>query len=125
MWSATTRQTHRQWKHANKEFRGTADWTDVDINSVEVTKEELLKESHLTKVHIDTVYRWMRLLGFKYETRKKHFYVDTHNKPEVAKDRDERFSPEYLQRELRMYRWVQLPLAKAKTMIAEGKLHKS
>ena len=59
------------WKQADKEFKGTAEWTDTDIGAVKVMTLQLLKESHLKAVYIETVYGWMRLLGFKYETRKK------------------------------------------------------
>jgi hypothetical protein len=33
------------------------------------TMEQLLHENRLTKVSITTIFRWMRQLGFKYETR--------------------------------------------------------
>jgi hypothetical protein len=46
------------------------------------TVEDLLKENGLSKLAIPTVYRWIRRLGFKYQVRKKCYYVDTHEKPE-------------------------------------------
>ena len=44
---------------------------------------------------ITTVWRWMRRLGFKYDTRKKSFYVDGHERPEQRFHRA-RFCEEYL-----------------------------
>jgi hypothetical protein len=44
-------------------------------------QRELLAEYGLTKVSITTVYRWMVCLGFKYEIRRKGYYVDGHEKP--------------------------------------------
>ena len=64
------------------------DLTDEKIDSSEVTVEQLLKESRLSVLNLDTVLSWMHQLGFKYETRSKHFYVDNHKKPEVKKYHD-------------------------------------
>jgi hypothetical protein len=38
----------------------------------------LLGEYGLKVLSISIVYQWMRALGFKYEVRKKGFYVDGH-----------------------------------------------
>lgn len=71
------------------------------------TVESILKENGLVKLSIPTIYRWMRRLGFKYEVRKKCYYVDTHEKPDNKRYR-KRYAREYRELELRMFRWVQI-----------------
>ena len=72
------------------------------------TMAQLLGENRLTILSIPTIYRWMRRLGFKYEVRRKIYYVDGHEKPETKKYR-KRMVRAYLDNELRMHRWIQLP----------------
>jgi hypothetical protein len=45
---------------------------------------DLLRENQLTKLTLETVYRWLDQLGFKYEARKKGYYVGNHEKPETV-----------------------------------------
>ena len=56
-----------------EKFRGKDGWSDKKIDELEVTVDRLLVECRLKVLNLDTVYKWMRKLGFKYETRKKHF----------------------------------------------------
>lgn len=49
----------------------------------------------------------MRALGFKYEARKKYYFVDGHEKEGTIKYRTE-YVREMLNLEQRMYRWIQL-----------------
>ncbi len=79
------------------------------------TMEQLLRENQLTKVSITTIFRWMRRLGFKYEVCQKCYYVNGHEKPETKKYRKTMVS-EYLKCELRMHRWIQLPLEELKAL---------
>ena len=76
---------------------------------------ELFRENRLTKLTLETVYRWFHRLGFKYEARKKGYYVDTHEKPETVVY-CRHFLKRYLAYEIRMHRWVQLPLSQLKQM---------
>jgi hypothetical protein len=55
----------------------------AELECPEYTMYELLKENWLTKLSIPTIYQWMSLLRFKYESRKKCYYVDGHEKPET------------------------------------------
>ena len=64
----------------------------------------------------------MHVLGFKYETRKKHFYVDCHEKPEVTAYRDKLWCPRYFEREIRAHRWVWLTPNEVDKMIKDGEL---
>ena len=79
--------------------------------------DQVLQGSQLKTLHLDTVYRWMNVLGFKYEPRMKHFYVDSHNKPEVIVYRDNDWSPRYFEREYWMYWWIQLRLDEVQHLI--------
>jgi hypothetical protein len=87
----------------------------AELANESYTMEQLLHENQLTKVSITTIFRWMRRLGFKYEPRRKCYYVDGHEKPETKKYRKTMVS-EYLKNELRMYRWIQLPLTELKEL---------
>jgi hypothetical protein len=82
-------------------------------NNFEMT--DLLRENRLTKLTLETVYRWLDRLGFKYEARKKGYYVDNHEKPETVAYR-RHFVKRYLKYEFRMFRWIQLPLEEVKAM---------
>jgi hypothetical protein len=79
------------------------------------TMEQLLGENRLTKLSIPTIFRWMKCLGFKYEVRRKIYYVDGHEKPETKKYR-KKMVKEYLANELRMYRWIQLPVTELREL---------
>jgi hypothetical protein len=71
--------------------------------------QQLLQENQLTKVSMTTIFWWMRHLGFKYEVRQKCYNVDGHKKPKTKKYRKTIVS-QYLENQLRMHRWIQLPL---------------
>ena len=49
----------------------------------------------------------MRALGFKYEARKKYYFVDGHEK-EGTKRYRKKYVKELLRLEKRMYRWIQI-----------------
>ena len=70
---------------------------------------------------MSTVYNWLEKLGFKYEVRKKHYYVDNHEAPETMKHRA-LFVDEYLKREVCMHRWIQLTLAEHEKLVEEQKI---
>jgi hypothetical protein len=57
------------------------------------------------------MYRWMRLLGFKYEVRKRCYYVDWHEKPETKVYR-KKFAKRYFEDEKLMHRWIQIELTR-------------
>jgi hypothetical protein len=63
-----------------------------------------------------TTWRWMRLLDFKYDTRRKSFYVDGHEREDVVANR-QTFCETYLTK-LEPYckRWIQCPMSKATTI---------
>ena len=88
---------------------------DEDDPSCTFDMDDLLKENRLTKLTLETVYRWFHRLGFKYEARKKGYYVDTHEKPDTVVYR-RYFLKRYLAYEMRMHRWVQVTLEEVQEM---------
>ena len=59
-------------------------------------------------VSISTTWRWLRRLGFTYDTRKKSFFIDGHEQPDVLFCRNE-FCTLYLSKlEPRTHQWIQV-----------------
>jgi hypothetical protein len=83
-------------------------------------KQALLKEYGLKELCLATVNNWMLKLGFKYETRRKCYYVDNHEKPETVEYRWG-YVNRYLNYELRSHRWIQIPVAQARSIMRDGK----
>jgi hypothetical protein len=67
------------------------------------------------------LFKWLDRLGFKYEPRKKSYYVDAHEKPETVAYR-RHFIKRYLKYEIRMFRWIQLPLDEVRDMEANDEI---
>jgi len=84
---------------------------------------QVLKPYRLTCLSISTVSRWLNALGFKYEVRKKGYYVDGHEKPSTIEYR-KRFCERYLGYEARMHRWIQVTEQVAKKLEEEGEITK-
>jgi len=72
---------------------------------------------------MQTIYRWMKALGFRYEMRRKGYYVDGHEKPSTVAYRWS-FCERYLAYEMRMFRWVQITLEQAKMLEEKGEIVK-
>ena len=82
------------------------------------TMFELLNGHSLTNLSIPTIYRWMRILGFKYESRKRCYYVDGHEKPETKTYR-KKFIVRYFDHEKLMHRWIQMKLTEKEKLEEE------
>ena len=81
-----------------------------------ITPEMFLKEHGLVSVSMTTVWRWMHDLGFSYDTRRKSFYVDGHEREDVVAYRV-KFCTKYLtEYEPRCHRSVQLPKREAQAI---------
>ncbi len=80
---------------------------------------QVLKPYRLTCISISTVSRWINVLGFKYELRKKGYYVDGHEKPATIEYR-KAFCERYLAHEARMHRWAQVKEEVAKALEEKG-----
>jgi hypothetical protein len=70
---------------------------------------DYLLQSYLERpISITTTWRWLKRLGFSYSHRKKSFFVDGHERPDVIFKRNE-FCTHYLtELEPRMHRWIQV-----------------
>jgi hypothetical protein len=50
----------------------------------EIRQGEEYQKYGLTKVCTATAYKWMKCPGFKYDSRRKGYYVDGHEKPSTV-----------------------------------------
>ena len=53
-----------------------------ETNNDGMSLGDLLRENNLSSLHVNTVGNWLRILGFKYCTRKTHYYNDKHKSKE-------------------------------------------
>ena len=87
-------------------------------DAVQNTIPLFLQTHGLKSMCLSTTWRWMRLLGFKHDQKKKSFYVDGHERHDVVANRTE-FCKRYLtEYEPYCKRWVQLPLIEATSLKA-------
>jgi hypothetical protein len=56
----------------------------ADDNQDDGTIELFLHAHRLKNMSFTTSWRWMRLLGFKYDTQKKSLYVDGHEREDIV-----------------------------------------
>jgi hypothetical protein len=71
-------------------------------------KDCLLKAYIDLPISVTTTWLWLRRLGFHYDNRKKSFFVDGHERPDVAFYRND-FCSKYLSKlEPRTHRWIQV-----------------
>jgi hypothetical protein len=87
----------------------------------EEEKLQLLKEYGLNCLSHTTTYRWMLLLGFRHETRRKGYYVDGHERKATIEYHWD-FCARYLSLEKQMFRWIQVPLEEAEQLQTLGKV---
>jgi hypothetical protein len=66
----------------------------------------------------------MKLLGFRYEPRRKGYYIDGHEKPETISYRN-KYMEHYLLYEHRMYQWIQLSTAQSEELEKQGLVTKN
>lgn len=84
---------------------------------------DYLLQSYLEHpISITTTWRWLKRLGFSYSHRKKSFFVDGHERPDVIFKRNE-FCTLYLKElEPRTHRWIQVPAETVEQWRRENKL---
>ena len=80
-----------------------------------ITKEDVLQKFQLTSICFQTIYNWMNKFGFKYQPRRKTFYVDGHERPETVEYR-KGYITRYLKNEIRCHRWIQIPLQRVENL---------
>jgi DNA-binding transcriptional regulator YhcF (GntR family) len=79
----------------------------------------LLQEYRLTSINPSTAYQWLIKLGFIYETRRKGYFVDGHEKPGMIEYRKQ-FVTRYLQYERHAHRWIQISVLEAQELEQRG-----
>ena len=84
--------------------------------------QQMKNEFNIKKLTMPTIHRWMQHLGLKYETRKKCYYVDNHDNPEIVWYRNH-FIDRYFNYELRCYRWYCVPVEQKNEMVKKGEIH--
>ncbi|KAI2499926.1 hypothetical protein MHU86_14547 [Fragilaria crotonensis] len=88
-------------------------------------KQTTIKDCLLSRyiehpISISTTWRWLRRLGYRHDNRKKSFFVDGHERPDVVFYCND-FCTNYLSKlEPRTYRWIQV----TKRTVKEWKLEK-
>ena len=89
--------------------------------NVEMSMKDLLSEYGLRTLNVKTIQNWMKKLGFKYEPRKKTYYVDTHESKENVAYRAE-FINSYFEYETLAHRWYSITAEKRKEMIQNNEI---
>mmetsp|Transcript_26808 Transcript_26808/g.33053 ORF Transcript_26808/g.33053 Transcript_26808/m.33053 type:complete len:391 (+) Transcript_26808:1059-2231(+) len=84
----------------------------------------LLGESGLKCLTTATLHKWLVNLGFKYETRKKTYYVDSHEKPENVKYRTN-FIKRYFGYEMRAHRWISVSKNESDELIKKKEINEN
>ena len=85
------------------------------------TIESILKSYGLKTLSIKTVQSWMKRLGFKYEPRKKSYYLDLYETEENVTYRA-KFIKKYFDYEFLAHRWYSVLESVRDEMVAEGKI---
>jgi hypothetical protein len=81
------------------------------ITTNEQTNQTTIKDCLLSRymehpISISTTWRWLRRLGYRHDNRKKSFFVDGHERPDVVFYRND-FCTNYLSKlEPRTHRWT-------------------
>ena len=92
---------------ANEEEK-TADKQQENTTQRKTIRECLLQAYIETPVSVTTTRRWLRCLGFHHDSRKKSFFVDGHERPDVVCHRIEFCSNYFSKLEHRTHRWIQV-----------------
>ena len=85
----------------------------------EYSTEQLMLDFGLKKLSCSTVQKWMNRIGFKYEPRRKTYYVDSHETPANVKYR-EYFIERYFGYELLAHRWYTISLEERNKLVDDG-----
>ena len=84
----------------------------------------LFSEFNFKTLTISTVYKWLIKLRFKYQPRKKSYYVDNHESPENIEYR-KHFISRYFKYEIQSHRWYQLPEEERMRLVEKGELEEN
>ncbi|KAI2499988.1 hypothetical protein MHU86_14511 [Fragilaria crotonensis] len=104
----------KQWCDDMEQCRIEEGTTDR-LNHEPLSQEMFLLEHGIRNFSIPTCWRWLHRLGFSYNTQKKGYYVDGHERSDVIACR-EQFCSDYLTKlEPRCLRWVQFTASELAT----------
>ncbi len=96
------------------------DATGEEVN--QTIKDCILKAYLDSPISLTTTWRWLCRLGFHYDNRKKSFFVDGHERPDVVFRRNE-FCSKYLSNlEPRTHRWIQVTKETVEKWKSENKI---
>ena len=92
---------------------------DIGATPIRTPKDLFLQIYGLQKLGITTIAKWMHAVGFRYKKRKKHYFVDGHERSETLAYRPV-FTKKYLDNEIRAHRWIQMTLEESKELESIG-----
>jgi hypothetical protein len=100
---------------------------DTVLPDLDATKDSLTEDQQYRLLRLidrppseTTIWRWLKVLGFVYDVRKKTFYVDGHEKAEQRFNRL-LFSQKYLtELEPHMNRWIRLSKEEFQLIVNAG-----
>ena len=87
----------------------------------EYSIKTLLNDFGLKSLCIQTIQNWMAKLGFRYEQRKKTYYVDSHETESNVKYRSQ-FINRYFEYELLAHRWYSVTVEKRDELVKDGQI---
>ena len=107
----------------NEEQRGLEEEQEEGRTVTTPTIRSLLLQDYLKNpISMTSTWRWLKRLGFIYDTRKKSFFVDGHERQDVVIRRNE-FCKRYLtQLEPCAHRWIQVTADTVEEWKREGKI---
>jgi hypothetical protein len=90
------------------EESGNQNNADDESQMPNTIKDSILMAYNDKPISMSTVWRWLKRLGFDYCSRRKSFFVDGHERPDVVLYRNE-FCTNYLSKlEPQTHRWIQV-----------------
>jgi hypothetical protein len=109
----------RRWQRERMASASNSDGIEpVDdvADGISTISSAFLNAHRLESMSLTTTWRWMRLLGFQNDTRKKSFFVDGHEREDVVGAHSifcKRYLTDY---ELYCNCWVQISVDEANTI---------
>ena len=78
----------RVWdRHLTKTQQATTIWRKIPWLQQQA-KESYLKRYGLKCISMSTIVRWIHVVGFRYQNRAKHYFVDVHEKAKTFENMD-------------------------------------
>jgi hypothetical protein len=90
-----------------------------EVDCYESAVQDMCCEYGLKNICPSTVDKWLKLLAFRCELRRRSYYVDEHEKPETIRYRN-KYVWHYLQCHGCMYCWIQNTAKGSKKRVRQG-----